>query len=66
VTRDMLRQVSIVACLAGLATAAVFFVATFNGTPTPQWMPMLIAMVGGFELVQWGQGLWFARSRRRS
>ena len=33
-TRDMLRQVSIVACLAGLATAAVFFVATFNGTPT--------------------------------
>jgi hypothetical protein len=61
---ELLRQVSIVACLAGLATAVVFFIATWNGTPTPQWMPMLIAMVGGYELVQFAQNLWFKRSRR--
>ena len=61
---DLLRHISIVACLAGLATAVVFFLATWNGTATPQWMPMLIAMVGGYELVQWGQGLWFKRARR--
>ena len=61
---DVFRQVSIVACLAGLATTVVFFIATFNGTPTPQWMPMLIAAVGGYELVQWGQGLWLKRAGR--
>jgi hypothetical protein len=61
---DIFRQVSIVACLAGLATAVVFFIATWNGTPTPQWMPMLIAAVGGYELVQWGQQLWIKRARR--
>lgn len=63
-TRDLFRQVSIVACLAGLATALVFFVATFNGTPTPAWMPMLVAAVGGYELFQWGQSLWFKWARR--
>ena len=63
-TAEILRQISIVACLAGLATAVVFFLATWHGTPTPQWMPMLIAMVGGYELVQWGQGLWFKRAGR--
>ena len=60
----ILRQVSIVACLVGLATTAVFLLATWKGSPTPQWMPMLIAMVAGYELVQWGQGLWFKRARR--
>jgi hypothetical protein len=63
-TAQVLRQVSIVACLAGIATALVFFLATWNGTPTPQWMPMLIALVGGYELVQWGQSLWFKRAGR--
>lgn len=61
---DILRHVSIIACLAGLATALVFFVALWRGTPTPQWMPMLIAMVGGYELVQYGQGLWLKRAGR--
>ena len=62
-TETILRHVSIVACLAGLATAAVFLLATWRGTPTPQWMPMLVAMVGGYELVQWGQSLWLKRAR---
>ena len=64
ISRDILRHVSIIACLAGLATALVFFVALWRGTPTPQWMPMLIAMVGGYELVQFGQGLWLKRAGR--
>ncbi len=60
----ILRQVSIVACLAGIATTGVFFLATWKGSPTPQWMPMLIAMVGGYELVQWAQSLWSRRAGR--
>jgi hypothetical protein len=63
-TAQILRQISIVACLAGLATAVVFFIAAWNGTPTPQWMPLLIALVGGFELFQWGQDLWIKRAGR--
>jgi hypothetical protein len=63
---DLLRQVSIIACLAGLATATVFFIALWRGAPAPQWMPMLIAMVGGYELVQWGQGLWIRRQVKRN
>lgn len=63
-TRTVLRQISIIACLAGLATAVVFFVATLNGTPAPEWMPLLIAVVGGYELFQWGQSLWFKWARR--
>lgn len=59
----ILRHVSVVACLAGLATAAVYFLALWKGTPTPPWMPVLIALVGGYELVQWGQSLWFRRGR---
>ncbi len=63
-TACVLRQISIVACLAGLAASLVFFLATWHGTPTPQWMPALIAMLGGYELVQWAQGLWFRRVGR--
>jgi xanthosine utilization system XapX-like protein len=63
---DLMRQISIVACLAGLAVATVFFIATWNRSPTPQWMPMIIAMVGGYELVQWGQGLWDRRQVKRN
>jgi len=63
---QIVRQMSIVACLAGLATATVFFLAMWNGTPTPPWMPGLIAMVGGYELVQWGHSLWYNRHRRKS
>ena len=60
----LLRHVSIVACLVGLATAGVFLLATWKGSPTPAWMPILLAMVAGYELVQWGQGLWFKRAGR--
>jgi len=60
----ILRQVSIVACLVGLATAGVYFLAMWKGAPIPQWMPMLIALVGGYELVQWAQALWLKRAGR--
>ena len=63
-TVQVLRQISIIACLAGLATALVLFVALWRGTPVPGWMPLLVAMAGGFELAQFGQGLWFKWVRR--
>lgn len=63
-TETVLRHVSIIACLAGLAVATVFFIAVLRGTPTPQWMPVVLAMIGGYELVQWGQSFWFRREER--
>lgn len=61
----LMRQISIAACLTGLATALVWFVARWQGAQTPQWMPILIAMVGGFEMFQWGQDVWLRRRARR-
>lgn len=61
---EILRQVSIAACIVGLATALVYFLAMWKGAPVPQWMPMLIAMVGGYEFVQWAQALWLKRAGR--
>ncbi|WP_420382526.1 hypothetical protein [Novosphingobium sp.] len=61
---EILRQVSIAACIVGLATATVYFLARWKGIPVPQWMPMLIAMMGGYELVQWAQALWLKRAGR--
>ncbi len=58
------RQVSVIACLVGLAVSAVYFLATWNGTPTPAWMPMVVALIGGYELVQCSQGLWLKRAGR--
>ena len=63
-SRDVLRQVSIVICLAGIATALVLFVALWRGTPVPTWMPVVIAMAGGYELAQFGQGIWLRRGKR--
>ncbi|WP_353229086.1 hypothetical protein [Novosphingobium sp.] len=63
-TAQVLRQISIIACLAGLATAVVLFVALWRGTPVPWWMPLLIAMAGGYELAHFGQSLWFKWVRR--
>ena len=60
----ILRQVSIAACIVGLATVGVYFLAMWKGAPTPQWMPMLIALIGGYELVQWAQALWLKRAGR--
>lgn len=63
-TRDILRQVSIITCLAGIATALVLFVALYRGTPVPVWMPVVIAMAGGYELAQFGHGAWRNRIGR--
>lgn len=59
------RQISIAACLLGLATALVFFVGVWQGVRVPQWMPLLIAGIGGFETFQWGQDVWLQRRARR-
>ncbi|EGD58922.1 hypothetical protein Y88_0984 [Novosphingobium nitrogenifigens DSM 19370] len=42
----------------------MYFLATWNGTPTPAWMPMVVALIGGYELVQCSQGLWLKRAGR--
>ena len=62
---EQTRQLSILACVTGLALAGVFFLARANGVHAPEWMPMLIAAIGGFELFLFGQGLWLDRADRQ-
>lgn len=56
------RELSILACLTGLFLAAFYFVALYVGTDTPDWMPMMISAIGGFELFMFAQGLWTRRA----
>ena len=38
------------ACVTGLALLAIFFVSAAAGAPLPEWLPMAIASIAGFEL----------------
>lgn len=46
----MTDQLSVLACVTGLLLVAVFFVAAWLGTPKPEWLPMVIAAIAGFEM----------------
>jgi len=59
-TFDLMR---VWAALTGLALAAWFFVQYYAGGPVSDTLPMLIAGIGGFELVLYGQDLWLKRRR---
>jgi Flp pilus assembly protein TadB len=50
VKSDMTQQLSILACVTGLLLVAVFFVAAWLGAPNPEWLPMVIAAIAGFEM----------------
>jgi putative Ca2+/H+ antiporter (TMEM165/GDT1 family) len=43
-------RVSVLACVTGLALLAAFFVSAWLGAPLPEWLPMAIASIAGFEL----------------
>jgi hypothetical protein len=43
-------RLSVLACVTGLAMLAIFFVSTWAGVPSPDWLPMVIASIAGFEM----------------
>ena len=43
-------RLSILACVTGLALLAIFFAAVWLGAPEPEWLPMLISAIAGFEV----------------
>jgi fatty acid desaturase len=59
---DMMQQLSVLACATGFWLAAMWFAGLWIGADTPDWMPLMIAGIGGFELFSFGR----ERARRRS
>jgi hypothetical protein len=43
-------RLSVLACVTGLALLAIFFVSAWAEAPLPEWLPMAIASIAGFEL----------------
>ena len=43
-------RLSVLACITGLVMLAAFFVSAWLGAPRPEWLPMAIASIAGFEL----------------
>ena len=64
VKQDQTRQLSILACATGVALAAIYFGALYLHADTPDWMPMMITAIGGFEMFLFGQALWMKRAGR--
>ena len=47
---SQMERLSVLACVTGLALLAAFFAAFWLGTPEPDWLPMLISAIAGFEI----------------
>ena len=47
---SQMDRVSVLACVTGLAMLAIFFVSAWAGVRMPEWLPMAIASIAGFEL----------------
>lgn len=58
------RQLTILACVSGLMLAAIFFGALALHVDAPDWLPMMISAIGGFELFLFGQSVWLKRAGR--
>jgi hypothetical protein len=43
-------RLSVLACVTGLAMLAVFFALAWAGVPNPDWLPMVITAIAGFEM----------------
>ena len=43
-------RLSVLACVSGLALVAIFFLDAWLGAPNPEWLPMVIAAIAGFEM----------------
>ena len=50
VKMSQLDRLSVLACVTGLALLAIFFVSAMAGAPLPEWLPMAIASIAGFEM----------------
>ena len=50
VKERMTEQLSILACVTGLLLVTIFFVSAWLGLPNPEWLPMVIASIAGFEI----------------
>jgi hypothetical protein len=46
----MTDQLSVLACVTGLLLVAIFFISFWLGLPEPEWLPMVIASIAGFEM----------------
>jgi hypothetical protein len=44
------ERLSVLSCVTGLALLAIFFAAVWFGAPRPEWLPMTISSIAGFEL----------------
>lgn len=44
------ERLSVLACVTGLALAAIFFAGSWLGAPEPEWLAMVIAAIAGFEI----------------
>jgi hypothetical protein len=44
------ERLSVLSCVTGLALLAIFFAAVWLGVPSPEWLPMAISSIAGFEL----------------
>jgi hypothetical protein len=51
------------AALTGVALAICFFVEFYSGLRPTETLPMLVAGIGGFELVLYAQDIWIKRKR---
>ena len=47
---SQIDRLSVLACVTGLALLAIFFSAVGLGAPLPEWLPMAIASIAGFEM----------------
>jgi hypothetical protein len=59
---SQLDRLSVLACVTGLMLLAAFFVGAWLDAPRPEWLPMAIAAIAGFELFMVLDSL---RNRRR-
>ena len=59
------QELSVYACVTGLALIACWAALMAMHAAVPRVLPMLIAAVGGFELAMWGIDLWLARGGAR-
>jgi hypothetical protein len=50
VNLTQLERLSVLACISGLALVAIFFAAEWLGAPPPEWLPMVVASIAGFEM----------------
>ena len=45
-----MERLSVLACATGLALLAVFAGVAWLDAPAPEWLPMLISAIAGFEI----------------